>query len=773
MPTSYRISFRILALTLFLAPLFFVPGGAVSLGNAKSLLLILGILAAAATFFAEFLRRKEFSLPRHHLVYAVLLLPIVYLLSSLLSTPSSLSLLGYNFEVGTFGSILLGALTLFLASATLSESSRALQATLALFGSLAILALFATVKILSGGSFLVLGNFVGSMANPVGNWTDLAVAMGLLATLSMLALGMLPMKSSFKALLWGLFLLSTALLAVIHFAPAFILTLAASVFAFLYFSRVENGFYFSHSQGEREGKGRSGGFLSNPALMPVVLGIVSLLFLVNPALPGGRTAGDTLSGAFGVSNAEIHPTLATTLSISKSVLSQRSLFGSGPNTFTNDWLIYKPADINTTRFWAVEFPFGAGFVATQVAATGVVGSILWLAFFVLLLALAAKALGNIPESRAARFTMISALTVSLFLWAASFLYVPSLALFTVAFAFTGAFLAACRAAGFLPSWNARFAEVPGRPVTAFFAVICVCGAVFLGWTELERTLAAFHYGRAASLANMPGTAVASVEAELMKAVKFAPLDSYYLALSQLNFSKAQIAASSATGTPEANRAAFEESLGRSIQAARAAVAANPASYGNWIALGNIYAALVPDPLKIEGSYESAEYAYNEAFKRNPANPELPLLLAGLELSRGNVADARSYIRSSLALKDNYAEAYVLLARLESAAKNTSAAIASAEKVAELLPEDVGIHFELGVLKYSAGDYAGAAASLEQALKLSPDYANAKYYLALSLAQMGRKDEALALLDGLKAANPSSPDLDAAIQSLSARNTAKK
>ena len=136
------------------------------------------------------------------------------------------------------------------------------------------------------------------------------------------------------------------------------------------------------------------------------------------------------------------------------------------------------------------------------------------------------------------------------------------------------------------------------------------------------------------------------------------------------------------------------------------------------------------------------------------------------MNKGNVNDARSYIRSSLALKSDYPDAYILLARLESAAKNTSAAIASAEKVVALLPDNVGVQFELGILKYSAKDYQGAVNALEKALKLSPDYANAKYYLALSLTPLGRRDEALMELQELKITNPDSRELDAAIENLS-------
>lgn len=743
--TSYRPSFIALIATLFITPLFFIPGGALGLGNAKSFIAVLGIGIAAVLFLVQFIRSKHVDVPRHHLLSAALILPVVYLLSALLTTPSSLSLLGYNLEVGTFGSILLGVAALFLATVALADTQRALQAVLALFGSFGLLAIFVTIRVLAGGDILSLGNFTGSMGNPLGSWMDLGIAFGLLATLSMLALGMLPMRGAYKLSLWVAFVLSTLLLAVIHFVPALILTLVASVCAFLYFSKVESG----------------------SRIAPILLGIVSLILLVNPVVGAERRIGEVVSSSVGVANADIRPTLSTTLSISKAVLVGRSLLGSGPNTFAHDWLSYKPSDVNATPYWAVAFPFGAGFMATQVATTGVIGSILWIVFFGLLVALTLKSFSHLPESRASRFAFVSTLVVTYFLWAAFFFYTPSLPVLVTAFIFTGVLLALSSEVGFVPTRPLRFPSAPTKQVAVLVAALCLVGVVYLGWVELERTLAAFHFQRAATLSNTEGASIAAVEEELLTAVKFAPLDVYYLAISQLNLSKAQIIANSATGTPEENKAAFEESLGRSVQAVRSAVTANPASYDNWVALGNTYSLLVPEPVKLEGSYESAQYAYNEAFKRNPANPRLPLLLAQLELNKGDVDVARSYIRSSLALKSDYPDAYILLARLETGAKNTAAAIASAERVAALLPDNVGAQFELGLLKYSSGDYAGALTALEAALKLSPDYANAKFYLALSLANLGERDEALMKLEELKATNPDSAELDAAIQSLTA------
>lgn len=757
---SHKLSFYITIALVFLIPIFFIPGGAVALGMAKSSLLILGVALASLAFVYETWRAGGVVLPRHYLMLVVALLPVVYLLSALLATPSSLSLFGYGFEVGTFGFILLGAAILVLVSAIYTDASRVLHALLAFFLSFVLLALFSLVKILFGGDLLTLGNFFGNMGNPLGSWTDMAVAFGLLAVVSALTLGVLPMKGLMKWLLTLAFVAAMFLLVVINFQTAFIFTLIASVLMYVYFLKIENHL----ANGE---SGERGSFMGGK-LLPIVLGIISLVFLVNPNIGSDRTLGSVVSGVFGINNTEVRPSFSATLGVSKAVLSQVALLGSGPNTFGHDWLIYKPANINATPFWAATFPFGAGFLPTQIATTGILGSALWLAFFVLLIVLGVRAVAQIPMSRAERFTTLTTLLGSLFLWGTSFFYAPSGTMIMLAFIFTGLFLASLVQTRSVSSYVIDIRRTPQAKLASVLALLLIAaGSIYIGWIGSSKAISAYHFGNAVKLSNVEGTPLSDIESSLLKAIETSAADVYFVALSRLNFTRAQMAANSATGTPEENRAIFEESVRISIEAARRAVSENPAGFENWVALGNIYTSLVPEPLKVPGSYENALYAYNEAARRNPTNPELPLLLAQLELNNKNVDNARAYIRNSIALKQDYADAYLMLAQLEVGAGNTQAAIQSAEALAVLLPQNPGIHFELGVLKFSAKNFEGAALSLEKALELSPDYANAKYYLALTYANLGKFAEAQAHLEDLMAANPGNTDLEAALNAVKA------
>jgi len=763
MPQTHQTSFLITLALLFLLPVFFIPGGALNLDVAKSALAVFGVLAIVLVFLLEGWREGKFDVPWHPFVFTVALLPPVYLLSAFLATPSSLSLLGYNFEVGTFGFMLLGAFILVLAAVIFSNTTRSLQALVAFFISISVVALFVTIKVLWGGDILVLGNFFGNMGNPIGNWTDLAVSFGLLSVFAAFSLGMIPMKPSIRILVYGIFALSTALLVIINFSTAFILTLGASIFLFFFFLKIEKHFFNTAATLPLASRN----FLLRPIFLPVVLGVISLIFLINPSISAtSGTLGDVVSSTFKVENIDVRPSLSATLGISKEVLSQGGLLGSGPNSFGRDWLVYKPVDVNTTPFWAVAFPFGIGFIPTQIASTGIAGSTLWLIFFVFLILLGVKVLNRVSESRAERFSLFSAFLITFFLWAASFLYAPSATMLIFAFIFSGLFVSLCRESGIIPSRSFSLKESPQtRFISIALITVVTLGALFLGWAGFNKTVSAFHFKKAVDLSDTAGASLAEIEERLNKAVSFSKFDTYYVALSRINFAKAQVAASATAGTPEENRAVFEGALRKSIEAAKLAVSANPAGYQNWVSLGMIYSALVPEPLSVVGSYENALFAYSEASKRNPNNPELPLFLARLEFNRGNIEGARSFIRKSIALKEDYADAYLLLAQLEVQAGNTAGAIVSAERLALLMPNNPGIYFELGLLKYSNKDYVGAANAFTLALVSAPDYANAKYYLGLTLTQLGQLDEARAQFEALLVTNPDSEEVKAVLESL--------
>ena len=344
MVETHHRTFLIILGFLFLLPIFFIPGGVFNLEPAKSFLLVFAVVLATIVFLWESWRAGSVSIIWHYSILAAALLPVVYFLSAVLSAPSSPSLFGYNFEEGTFGFIFAGSLLLVLISTVFTSVSRVLQASAAVILSLLLIGLFSIVKILSGG-FPVWGIFLTNTATPVGRWTDLASTFGLLAIISALVIGMIQVKRFLRIALYIVFALSTLLLVIINFSLPLIFTAATSILLYFYFNKIEKHFLNISSP-----QAISERFYKKPVFLPILLGVISIIAIIDPQISGDDTVSDVLSRTFNVASAEVRPSLSATLSISKSALSSGTILGSGPNTFSRDWLIYKPSDINLTPF---------------------------------------------------------------------------------------------------------------------------------------------------------------------------------------------------------------------------------------------------------------------------------------------------------------------------------------------------------------------------------------------------------------------------------------
>lgn len=760
-----KISHLSLLALFFLLPIFFVPSLLIPLSLAKPVILFVGVFVGFVALLAFVLKQGELRMPQNHLVWAALALPVVYFLSAIFSGSSVLSLYGYTFEVGTFISILLAVVVFFLAATVSGKAAKILKLESAVFISLLLAAVFAIIKILSAGKWMIWNNFAGATSTPLGSWSDLGIALSLLAVLSLLALEMLEMTARVKTLVYGALVLSIVLLAAVNFATAWWIVLLASLIIMIYFLTMEKP---TRAEGEERAMRRV-------SRLAVGLFAISLLFVFNPTIsPTSGTLGNTVSNLFGVNTGYVSPNLSSTLAIAGPVLKSHSLLGSGPNTFGNDWLLEKPLAINQSNFWNTSFTFGFGFLATQIASVGIIGTLVWLAFLVLLLMLAGKSLSRISHSDLAplesgeRFVLLSTLVGTLLLWGAMILYAPNIPIFVLTFAFTGLFLAACASTGVLPVRVMTFSR---NAVFHFLSVLVIVllgvGSIALGFVVFQKSSALVYYNRAAVMSNTPGSTADAVEASLTKAVSLDPVDVYYRALADLELSRAQTIINSASASSATAQTDFQGAISKSIAAASAATQANPLGYINWTELGSIYEALVPKPLAVTGAYDSAKKAFTEAQKLNPKSPEPSLLLARLELDNANVDAARTNIQNALALKNDYADAYFLLTQLEAGANNIPEAIKSAQTASILSPDNAGIFFELGLLQYTNADYADAVTALIKAINITPNYANAEYFLGLSLDKLGHPDEALVQFENLLKTNPGNANIEDAITNIQA------
>jgi tetratricopeptide (TPR) repeat protein len=201
--------------------------------------------------------------------------------------------------------------------------------------------------------------------------------------------------------------------------------------------------------------------------------------------------------------------------------------------------------------------------------------------------------------------------------------------------------------------------------------------------------------------------------------------------------------------------------------ARRATELDKTNYLNWIALGKVGESVVPLKNVVAGSYELASNSYNQALVLNSKNPSIYLNLANLEIAKGDIKKGREYIAKALEKKSNYTAAIFLLSQIEAEQGNIPEAINKAEQARILAPQDLGVLFQLGFLKYMSKDYTGAVDALGAAVSIRSNYSNAKYFLGLSLSKLGKTADAIQQFKDIKLLNPDNKEIEAILSNLEA------
>lgn len=738
--TLDNVAYGIIAVVVFFLPFFFLPFLGIAPDAAKIHLLQIGIVLAFIIWLSVSLREGTISFAKTIVFAALALVPLASLVSGIFSGQARVSMLGSGTEISTFlGSILFFLLTI-LAANYFREIKRISFLYRGLFFGALIIVLFQTARFIGGPDFLSLGLFGNPTDNILGKWNDLGLFFGAIALLSVFSLQFLSPGGFKKWSLYAALIASVTFLAIINFSLAWILLGIFSLAAFVY----GLSFGVANMSGTDAPRGRL-------PLLPLIVAIVAIIFL----LPGDFFT-NAIAAKLNIQHIEVRPSWSATYDITKATLKEDPFLGVGPNRFANQWLLEKPAGVNETLFWNSDFNFGIGVISSSVVTMGLFGLAAWLIFFLVFLYVGGRGALLQYDTARDRFYAFSSFFMALYFWIAAIFYVPGVVLYAFAFLFTGVCIAFLTRTRSVAVGTLSFANNPRIGFLSVLVIIIliitsVVGVYMLG----QRLASAYLFGKGITAANVSGD-VAYAEKLVGRASGLYANDMYYRTLSDVQIVRLGAVLSQKDLKQDTIRAQFQEVLGNAIGNARAAVDFDQSNYLNWLALGRVYEAVVP--LGIEGAYENADAAYKEALARNPEGPAIQVVLARLELAKGDTARARGYLASALQKKTNYTEAIFLLSQIEASAGNIREAITQAEHASLIAPNDVGIFFQLGFLRYKNDDYNGAISALERAVTLNPVYANAKYFLGLSYAKVGRQGDAIAQFDGIAALNPDNSEV---------------
>ena len=740
-------AFRVLLATLVLAPLSFWSSQYVSLDAIKTIVIAVGVLVSAVLYGIVALKEKKLSLPPRSMAWLGILMALSLIVSAFASGHAWKSIFGQGFEISSASFILL----MFLAAAVVSAAvfrrvERAIVMYAAVVAPFLLLWIFHALRLIFGAGFASLGILNGITATVFGNWYSLAIYSVVVIILGLSAVMFLPLSRRIKIAYWVLIILSAAGLIVINanrvWQAAALVLLGLSICASAWRPRPAGS--------------RLASFLKRLAWIPIAAFLVALLF----AWKGDQIAGPLIA-KWNAGYSELSLPWQMTLDVGTGALKDQPLWGAGPNRFSQAFLAHKPAGIDQTDAWSVEFNTGFGLIPTLMIEQGLIGLILWILLFVYIGILGKKSLARAAKAAdpRARFIVASSFAGSVFVWLVSIAYVPSEAAFFLGLVMTGIWLGSSMAYGYL----SPLVLSPAGRVSKLFpglAAVLVLVAAIWGIVFVKDTAALAYFGKglqALTVANDPVKA----DSDFRMAVTLNPIDVYWQARAEASLAEARALLSTLTSSSDASTsqavAAQTVALGnQASQYAAKAVAADPTNYYDFVSEARV--AEFAASLKMQNGYQAGVQAYGNAIALNPGNPSLYLSLARLQVSQNQLDAALQTIGASLQVKNNYLDAVFLLTQVEAAKGNLPDAITAAKFAIGLNDTNPLLYFELGLLQYVSNDYADAATTLAQAVKLQPDYANAEYFLGLSYARLNRLPDAAAQFQQLAVTNPDNQEV---------------
>ncbi len=730
---------------LFLTPLFFLPLTLYPTDlNKQALLTALACIGFVALLVRAVATGKiEYAKSPIGGILGVL---VVFLgVSAFFSPARHVALMGVTGgEVDTVVVFLTFTLIYFLAVHTLRDKESVASASTALLASASVMALLSLLQIVGVRIFpWGFARVVGF--NSIGTTNALALYFGFMFIIAFagayqgMGLGK-KMRIWYTVIAGALFVL----IFLIGYWAAFLALIVALVVLVVLDGRV---------QGVKVSRRRN--------LVPIGL-IVACTFMVAVGLGIVPVPLPRLNVP-----AEIAPSVSVSWRIVQATAreSVRSfLLGSGPATYQYQYGKYRDVAFNQTVAWDIRFAQGFNAILTHLVSWGVVGTILFLLFLV---ASCIEAVRLARGRRLIDFRHVAFIVGGAFLVLTLFLYPQNFVVYFLVFVCAGA----------ITAMQAEYKEVScasfARSLGVMLAILAVSGVAYASG---RRYVAGVQFGRGISV----GRAAQNAEVAMPLLVAGSALDpknDVYLQvladayLSRAN-SLASIAQSKASVPSPDVQAQITTDVGTAVAVAERAAQVNPANVTNWLSLARTYEAVMaikPD------SAQGAFAAYAVAANLEPNNPAIPV---GLGLAHIAYADrlskekraaeyqvAQGAFERALSLKSNYAPAYFALVQVFDRQGKSAEAVARAEQLRLLAPNDVGILFQLGVLHYQVGRMTQAQTALEGAVRVAPDYANALYLLGLTYDQAGNRANALLAFERVLKSNPDNKEVIAIIGNL--------
>lgn len=519
----------------------------------------------------------------------------------------------------------------------------------------------------------------------------------------------------------------------------------------------------------------------NLLLLPIVFLLISSFFLSGI---GNRVGvlNDIIS--FGpVLPREAILDYGTTNKVVLESVKENPVFGSGPGTFMADFSKFKPVAFNETRFWNLRFDKGAGYLPELLATTGILGTFSYLLiaavfFLIALISLSRFRKKAVLDSKSQRELAESYALPFFIIWlgllVGQFVYGGSIALYFFFWLFTGLAIV---------SWQ-KIETISFKKISFSFQRLPEVGLVMnvILLIVIFVIMGVFYLGSRFYLAEVKfKEAVESREALSEKLEKVVNLNKYRENYRRVLSQAYLVRAWDEANKPEDKRdiQLLQNLAAGSIQQARTATLLSPNFVTAWENLGIIYR---DSRGLIGGTLPFALDAFARATELEPANPFFFRERCRLNLisEKRDWDETVGYCQKAIDLKENYLDAHIQLALvyeqkgdLQEAVKRMENALnrlkgVSFQRGSALAGAATEIYFQLGRLYFNLNNIDQAIKMFEQAVIITPGYANARYALGLSYQAKGRIQDALVQYRLVSQLVPSNQDVKKLISQLEAQ-----
>lgn len=719
-----KLSFFSLLGTALLSIFFFIPYFPVSLEANKGFLISIGVTLSVFFWLVARLVDGRFLIPKDKIILSVFAIPLVFLIASFFSSSVYSSLFASGFEIGTFGSVLTFALIFFLSSTYFQTEDNLQYFFKYLFIGSGILALLQIIYIVISSFSVNSKFFIGiSSGNFVGSWNDFVLYFGAIVILAVFTLEFFELVKKYKIFLYSLIAVGLIFLMIVNIPFVWFLVGLFSLIVFVY------GISIQSSKTKDVVSNRK---LPIPALVVMVFAV---LFLV-----GGNLFGGLISNYINLYNSDIRPSITATTTVAWKAIKHNPFFGTGPNTFNLDWSLWKPSVIKDTAYWNFDFNQGVGFVPTLLATTGVLGFLSFVVFMFLFVAKGLKSLNSAFKNTTSNYFLIASFILALYGWVALVIYTPGILICVITFMASGVFIGSLVHQKHISVYNLSFLNDPRNSFFSILSIVVLMIVSISGvYMYTQKFISVVYFSKGVSANDSSLASLVKSEGMMLNAVALDKNDLYYRSLSQLYVAELNNVLSDKNLSEDVIKSRAQNVISNIQQSAGMAVSVSPKNYQNWVNLGNVYSSLVT--MGVDKAYENAVDAYNKALTFAPSNPSIILARAQLEFLKKDNESAKKYIEEALKMKKDYLDAIFTMAQIQTSEGNLPGAIKQAEYASTLYPNDPSVFFQLGVLRYNNNEFSGAVSAFETAVILNPSYFNARYFLGMSYAKIGKTADA--------------------------------